>query len=142
MGRGGRGGGGGRGRGGWSRRGSHNAFSKRLDSMRQCSAYLRDDAVEVIEDQDMRELYEHGFYGKGTVSRRQPNRAMLLPAELMTHLTTGEGEGGAGGGAGGGGAPPPAACAARARTVWLWPPPVLPPLLPAFASLPALQTLH
>ena len=102
MGRGGRGGGGG-GRGGWSRRGSHNAFSKRLDSMRQCSAYLRDDAVEVVEDQDMRELYEHGFYGKGTVSRRQPNRAMLLPAELMTHINAAGGSGG--GGEEGGAAP-------------------------------------
>ena len=102
MGRGRGGRGGGRGGGSWGFRGSKSAYSKRLDTMRVSSGYLRDDAVEIVEDQDMRELYEHGFYGKGTVSRRQPNRAMLLPAELMEHINVAGGGGGSGGGEGGG----------------------------------------
>lgn len=46
-------------------------------------AYLKDDAVEIVDDDDMREAYNHGFYGKGTVSRRQPNRAMVVPPDLL-----------------------------------------------------------
>lgn len=48
-------------------------------------AYLRESSVEVVDDEDMRSLYSHqwGYVGKGTVSRRMPNRAMLVPPELI-----------------------------------------------------------
>jgi hypothetical protein len=51
-------------------------------------AYLRDSSVEVVDDEDMRSLYSHkwGCIGKGTVSRRMPNRAMLVPPELIAEF--------------------------------------------------------
>lgn len=51
---------------------------------RPVSGVLRDDAIEIVDPGDMLELYEHGFFGKGTVSRRVPNRGafeVLFAAE-------------------------------------------------------------
>lgn len=101
MARGGRGGYRGRGGGGFFAGGNFprkSTFVKSLTSLRPTVGYLRDDACEIVDDESMKELYEHGFFGKGTVSRRQPNRAMLLPEELMTHIISHAGAPGASGG--------------------------------------------
>jgi tRNA intron endonuclease, catalytic C-terminal domain len=50
---------------------------KPVDSLRPVSGLLRDDAIEIVDTEDMLELYEHGFFGKGTVSRRVPNRGVF-----------------------------------------------------------------
>jgi hypothetical protein len=57
----------------------------KLHLNRPVLSYLRDSTVEVVDDEDMRSLYSHqwGYIGKGTVSRRMPNRAMLVPPELI-----------------------------------------------------------
>jgi len=57
----------------------------KLHLNRTVLSYLRDSTVEVVDDEDMRSLYSHqwGYIGKGTVSRRMPNRAMLVPPELI-----------------------------------------------------------
>ena len=98
MGRGGGRGGRGRGGGGFNFGGPaqrKSVYVRPLTSLRPSVGYLRDDACEIIDDTSMKELYEHGFFGKGTVSRRQPNRAMLLPQELVSHILSHAG--GAGG---------------------------------------------
>jgi hypothetical protein len=47
-------------------------------------SYIRADSVEIVDDDDMREAYQHGYFGKGTVSRRVPNKAMVVPPELLS----------------------------------------------------------
>ena len=39
---------------------------------------LRDDAVEVVQPDDMRALFVHGYFGRGTISRRMPNSHVAL----------------------------------------------------------------
>lgn len=89
-------------------------FRPRWRICRPCSGYIRDDAVEVTDDDDMHQvslsrnrslrwrahslpatvllagcnfgvqLFSHGFYGYGTVSRRKGNRAMVMPPDVLT----------------------------------------------------------